>query len=217
MPDSAVITAQRECHGGRMTADRGIRHGRGLPAFVLLFALVLSGAGGADVAAGASSAGGDWWRGASGSATPPAHDVGEAPGYPWQWPTPGPRTVIAPFRAPVHDYGPGHRGMDIVAQAGAEVRAPAAGVVAFRGVVADRPLLTIDHGDGYVSTLEPVESGLSPGDAVSAGAGVGIVAAGGHTSQGALHVGVRVDKRYVNPRGLFGLMPRAVLLPCCAG
>jgi len=141
----------------------------------------------------------------------------EAPGYPWRWPVAGPRTVIAPFRAPVHDYGPGHRGMDVTAAPGAEVLSPAAGVVAFRGTVADRELITIDHGDGYISTLEPVSSDLAAGDAVLAGDVVGALVSGGHAAPGTLHVGVRIDKRYVNPRGLFGLPPRAVLLPCCEG
>ncbi|GAA2851763.1 hypothetical protein MIAR_10850 [Microbacterium arabinogalactanolyticum] len=139
----------------------------------------------------------------------------EAPGYPWRWPVAGSRTVIEPFRAPAHDYGPGHRGMDVTAAPGADVLSPAAGVVAFRGTVADRPLITIDHGDGYISTLEPVSSDLAAGDAVLAGDVVGVLVSGGHAAPGTLHVGVRIDKRYVNPRGLFGLPPRAVLLPCC--
>ena len=141
----------------------------------------------------------------------------EAPGYPWRWPVADPRTVVEPFRAPAHDYGPGHRGMDVMAAPGAEVLAPAGGVVAFRGTVADRPLITIDHGDGYISTLEPVSSDLAVGDAVLAGDVVGILGSGGHATPRTLHVGVRIDKRYVNPRGLFGLPPRAVLLPCCEG
>lgn len=139
-----------------------------------------------------------------------------APGFPWAWPVTGPRAVVEPFRAPAHDYGPGHRGMDIAAQPDAVVRSPAAGVIAFRGMVVDRPLITIDHGAGYVTTLEPVTSTLAPGDAVAAGESVGAVALGGHSPRGALHVGVRIDGRYVNPHGLFGAVPRAILLPCCA-
>ncbi|MFD5225349.1 murein hydrolase activator EnvC family protein [Microbacterium sp. NPDC058342] len=141
--------------------------------------------------------------------------AGEAPvDSPWRWPADGPREVLVPFRAPAHEYGPGHRGMDVDAGSGVPVLAPAAGIVAFRGVVVDRPLITIDHGGGYVTTLEPVASELTPGDAVAAGERVGIVASGGH-AMGSLHVGVRIDGRYVNPLGLFGLVPRAVLLPCC--
>lgn len=139
----------------------------------------------------------------------------DTPGYPWTWPAPGSRTVVDPFRAPAHAYGPGHRGMDVAASVGREVRAPADGVVAFRGVVVDRPLLTIDHGGGHVTTLEPVASDLTPGDRVDAGQIVGTVATGGHTVRGALHLGVRIDGDYVNPRPLFGAVPRAVLLPCC--
>ncbi|MFC7790443.1 murein hydrolase activator EnvC family protein [Microbacterium sp. MAHUQ-60] len=140
---------------------------------------------------------------------------GVAPGYPWRWPVDGRHVIIVPFRAPAHDYGPGHRGMDAAAEPGADVHAPAGGVIAFRGTVVDRPLITIDHGGGYVTTLEPVASDLSPGDAVTAGALVGVVAGGGHAPIGTLHVGVRVDDVYVNPRGLFGRPPRAILLPCC--
>lgn len=142
----------------------------------------------------------------------PAGDPGSLPDGDWQWPVEGVRTVIAPFRAPAHDYGPGHRGMDVAA-AGA-VRAPASGAVAFRGVVADRPLLTIDHGRGLVTTLEPVQSELSAGTSVRRGDVLATVSSGGHTPAGALHIGVRWNGDYINPMLLFGGVPRAVLLPC---
>jgi len=138
------------------------------------------------------------------------------PDPPWVWPVDGGRTVITPFRAPAHDYGPGHRGIDVSAAVDGVVRAPAAGVVAFRGVVVDRPLVTIDHGGGIVTTLEPVTSTLAPGTAVTAGEEVGFVARGGHTPLGQLHLGVRYDDVYINPMLMFGDVPRAILLPCCA-
>ncbi len=134
----------------------------------------------------------------------------------WSWPTAGKREVVEPFRAPAHDYGPGHRGIDIGAGQGAPITAPADGVVAFRGVVVDRPLLTIDHGDGHVSTFEPLASDLAPGAVVRAGDEIGTVAVGGHAPAGTLHVGVRLNDVYINPMLLFGGVPRAVLLPCCA-
>ncbi|QMU98084.1 M23 family metallopeptidase [Microbacterium esteraromaticum] len=143
--------------------------------------------------------------------------VAEADRGAWVWPVAGNRTVVEPFRAPAHDYAPGHRGMDVAAPAGIEVTAPAGGVVAFRGTVVDRPLITIDHGDGYVSTWEPVTSSLAPGDTVAAGATIGAVASGGHATRGTLHVGVRRDGVYIDPLPLFGDVPRAVLLPCCSG
>ncbi|MDR6865999.1 murein DD-endopeptidase MepM/ murein hydrolase activator NlpD [Microbacterium resistens] len=130
----------------------------------------------------------------------------------WAWPFAGARRIVAPYRAPAHAYGPGHRGMDIAGSG--EVRSPADGVVAFRGVVVDRPLITIDHGGGLVTTYEALESTLTPGTAVRRGEGVGIVGTGGHAPPGTLHVGVRRDGAYVDPLPLFGKAPRAILLPC---
>jgi len=134
----------------------------------------------------------------------------------WRWPVDGVRHVSAPFRAPAHRYGAGHRGLDLSASIGAEVRSPADGVVAFVGTVVDRQLLTIAHDDGYVSTLEPVVSTLAPGAVVHEGDVVGRTDVGGHTAAGDVHLGVRLDGDYINPLLLLGEVPRAVLLPCCA-
>lgn len=133
----------------------------------------------------------------------------------WRWPVDGAREVVEPFLAPAHEYGAGHRGMDVLAPIGSVVHAPADGFVAFRGVVVDRPLLTIDHGDGVVSTFEPMDSELTAGAAVRAGDPIGTVATGGHAPAGTLHVGVRLNGVYINPMLMFGDVPRAVLLPCC--
>lgn len=133
----------------------------------------------------------------------------------WTWPVAGPRVVVAPFRAPEQKWSAGHRGVDIAVSVRSDVRAPATGTVAFRGVVVDRPLLTIAHEGGLVTTLEPVASDFAPGDAVMAGDVVGRLASGGHTVNGTLHVGVRWHGDYINPMMLFGGVPRAVLLPCC--
>lgn len=130
----------------------------------------------------------------------------------WTWPV-APVQVIRPFVAPAHAYGAGHRGVDLAATG--PVRSPADGVVAFVGTVVDRGVLTIDHGDGLVSTLEPVETRLRPGDAVDRGEEVGTVSTGGHSPPGAVHFGVRLHGEYVNPLLLLGGVPRAVLLPCC--
>jgi len=134
----------------------------------------------------------------------------------WQWPLAGDRVVVESFRAPAHEYGPGHRGIDLGTAAGAPVVSPAVGTVAFRGTVADRPLLTIDHGGGLVTTFEPLRSTLDPGDVVAAAQEIGVVDLGGHAPPGALHLGVRLDGEYINPMLLFDDVPRAILLPCCA-
>lgn len=138
-----------------------------------------------------------------------------SPGAPaWQWPV-DPHTIVEPYRAPAHRYGPGHRGIDLAAPVGADITAPADGVVAFSGSVAGRPIVTIDHGDGLVTTLEPVAAAVPLGAVVRAGDSVGSASKGGHARVGTVHFGVREHGEYINPLVLFGDIPRAVLLPCC--
>lgn len=132
----------------------------------------------------------------------------------WVWPAAAFRLSRA-YIAPPHEYGPGHRGIDLAPIGSTAVRAPADGVVAFAGSVAGRGVLTIDHGAGLVTTLEPVETTLVPGEAVRRGEEVAALAAGGHAAPGDLHFGVRLDGTYINPMLLLGGVPRAVLLPCC--
>ena len=152
---------------------------------------------------------------AHGQGASAAADVAATDRTLWSWPLDATPEVVAPFRAPAHAFGAGHRGVDIAAQPGQRVRAPASGVVAFRGTVVDRPLLTVDHGDGHVSTYEPVSSTLNAGDRVAVGDALGEVAAGGHSASGTMHLGVRLDGMYIDPMLLFGSAERAILLPCC--
>jgi murein DD-endopeptidase MepM/ murein hydrolase activator NlpD len=130
----------------------------------------------------------------------------------WVWPV-SPVQVVEPFEAPPHEYGPGHRGIDLAAEG--MLRAPADGTVAFSGAVAGRGVLTIEHAGGLVTTFEPVSTELAAGTAVSRGEVVAEVATGGHAAEGAVHFGVRLDGEYINPMLLLGGVPRAVLLPCC--
>ncbi|WP_445443854.1 murein hydrolase activator EnvC family protein [Clavibacter sp. km1a] len=125
-----------------------------------------------------------------------------------------PHTVMRPFEAPTTAYGPGHRGIDIAAEPGAEVRAPADGTVSFAGVVVDRPVVSIRHADGLVSSVEPVVPAVSAGDAVVAGQLIGTVAAEPrHEPDGGLHLGARLHGEYVDPALLLAALRHAVLLP----
>lgn len=151
--------------------------------------------------------------------TPPAADEPDPPAShsvrpQWSWPVSGFR-LERPFEAPAHRYGAGHRGIDLRSDPSTAVRAPAAGTIAFAGTVAGRGIVTIDHGDGLVTTLEPVTPAVAAGTVVERGHEVGALALGGHSAPGALHFGVRLDGEYVNPMVLLGSVPRAVLLPCC--
>jgi murein DD-endopeptidase MepM/ murein hydrolase activator NlpD len=132
----------------------------------------------------------------------------------WIWPASSFR-LARPYIAPAHAYGPGHRGVDIRLLGEPDLRAPADGFVAFSGAVAGRGILTIDHGDGLVTTLEPVDSELVPGTPLTRGQPVATLSFGGHSPAGELHFGVRLHGEYINPMLLLGDVPRAVLLPCC--
>ncbi len=122
---------------------------------------------------------------------------------------PGPsfRSPAEPFRAlrlfdrPETPWGPGHRGIDLEVEVGQEVLAPGDGMVTFAGAVVDRGVVSIGHGGGWVSSLEPVSATVSAGDQVEGGAPIGVVTdEPGHCfPDPCLHWGVRWGGDYVNP------------------
>jgi murein DD-endopeptidase MepM/ murein hydrolase activator NlpD len=134
-------------------------------------------------------------------------------GSSWQWPVDPPRSVVRPYVAPATPYSVGHRGVDLGALPGGVVYAPADGVVHFSGFVVDRPVLSIRHPGGLISSYEPVESSLSAGTPVQRGQPVGTVLAGHCGPVGCVHLGVRLDGEYVSPLLYLGEVPRSVLLP----
>lgn len=130
----------------------------------------------------------------------------------WAWPVGPPFGVVRPFIAPETPYSSGHRGIDIDARAGDEVRAPAAGVVHFAGWVVDRPVVSIRHANGLISSFEPVASTLTAGTPLARGEAIGTLEAG-HCALACLHFGVRRHGEYVSPLLFLGGIPRSVLLP----
>lgn len=135
-----------------------------------------------------------------------------APSTLWSWPVPAPHPIARPFIAPETPYSAGHRGLDIRADAGVEVRAPAAGVVHFAGFVVDRPVISIRHAGGVLSSFEPVEPLVATGDRVERGEVIGILLPG-HCAAPCLHLGARIDGGYVNPLLFLGGLEHAVLYP----
>ena len=117
----------------------------------------------------------------------------------WTWPVSGP--VVRAFDPPGSPYGSGHRGIDIAAPAGTDVRAPAAGVVSFAGSVGGRLFVTIDHGGGLLSTCSFLSGILvRRGDVVVQGQRIALSGSGhaGDTSPD-VHLGVRLAGQYVDP------------------
>lgn len=131
----------------------------------------------------------------------------------WTWPVTVP-IISRAYLAPAQRWSAGHRGIDLVSEVGTPVLAPDHGVVHFAGTVVDRPVLSIRHSGGLLSSLEPVSTALAAGDPVRRGETVGAVAEpGGHCGQGCLHLGARLDGEYVSPSMLLGGVPPSVLLP----
>ena len=98
----------------------------------------------------------------------------------WSWPVDGP--VLRGFLAEGDPYQGGqHRGVDIGALSGADVHAPARGVVAFAGSLPHAGLgVTIRTEDGYSITLIHLGSvGVRVGTALEEGEGVGTIGPSG--------------------------------------
>ncbi|WP_431935106.1 murein hydrolase activator EnvC family protein [Micromonospora sp. RP3T] len=154
----------------------------------------------------------------AGASSPAGRPVSAAPGTGpaarFRWPLPGPPRVARRFDPPPRPWLPGHRGVDLVATPGAEVRAAGSGTVLFAGAVAGRPVLTVGHADGLRTTYEPVRSRLAAGTRVDAGTPVGELLAGhpGCAAAACLHWGLRHGDDYLDPLALLGL-GRVRLLP----
>ena len=134
----------------------------------------------------------------------------------WSWPLRPAPLVIRGFALGPTPWSPGHRGVDLAARPGDQVLAPANGVISYTGVLAGRPVLSLDHGGGLVSSVEPVSSQLARGTEVRQGQPIGVLEAGpGHCSpETCLHWGVRRAGQYINPLSLLpGPRGPVVLLP----
>ncbi|WP_411375991.1 M23 family metallopeptidase [Arthrobacter sp. MPF02] len=148
----------------------------------------------------ASTAGGD----PAAQAAPPS----------WRWPVAPRPPVLRAFDPPPKPWLSGHRGVDLgTASDGAHVTSPAAGTVSFLGVVVDRPVITIDHGNGLRSSFEPVRSTLAAGSMVTEGQVIGTTLAGHCGTPSCVHWGVRRGEEYVNPLQFVMDLRPSVLLP----
>lgn len=146
----------------------------------------------------------------AGGGTPPSAASSAASSAVWSWPV-SPHDVVRAFDPPETDYGAGHRGIDVAAPAGSAVASPGDGVVRFAGPVGGRPVVSIDHGGGLVSSFEPVDSSVVAGARVERGQRIGVLLTG-HAGGSRLHLGVRLHGAYVDPLPMLGVQ-RPVLLP----
>lgn len=113
---------------------------------------------------------------------------------------------VAGFAPPPERWLAGHRGVDLAALPGEEVRSAGAGTVSFVGMLAGRGVVTVVHG-GLRTTYEPVDAIVVTGESVRRGQVIGRLAAGGHCSLRCLHWGLRRGDEYLDPMLLLEMRP----------
>lgn len=137
-----------------------------------------------------------------------------APAEPeWQAPLRGPVAVVRPFQAPADRYAAGHRGADLAAGPGQEVRAAGAGRVSFAGPVAGRGVVVVTHPGGLRTSYEPVQASVRAGERVAGGARLGTLGQSAHCREDCLHWGLRRGTDYLDPMTLLTGPRRVRLLP----
>jgi murein DD-endopeptidase MepM/ murein hydrolase activator NlpD len=132
----------------------------------------------------------------------------------WVPPLGGDLSVSRPFDPPPDPFAAGHRGVDLGGTPWSPVFAAGDGVVVFAGMVAGRPVVSIDHAEGIRTTYEPVDPSVAAGQRVPRGSPIGTLAAGhpGCPREACLHWGLRRGETYLDPMLLLR-PPRVRLLP----
>ena len=131
----------------------------------------------------------------------------------WRWPVAGSHRVVHPYQPPVHDWLPGHRGVDLGVGSSRVVYAVGVGRVSFVGQIAQRSVIVIAHAGNLRTTYEPVTATVRLGQRVAAGQRIGMLQRNGsHCRPSCLHLGLKRGTTYLNPLLLFA-PTRARLLP----
>jgi len=141
-----------------------------------------------------------------------AHAAGD-----WAWPLQPTPSVARPFDPPSEVWSAGHRGVDLVGRPGQPVLAPAAGRVAYAGVLAGRGVLVLEV-DGLRVTFEPVDPSVRVDQRVGVGQVIGHLGLDqSHCLPAAcLHWGVKTgEDAYADPLAFVGAAD-IVLLPYLA-
>lgn len=129
------------------------------------------------------------------------------------WPLRPRPAVTRAFDAPVQDWHPGHRGVDLAGAAGQPVYAAGAATVVFAGLLAGRPVVSLAHPGGLRTSYEPVRAAVRAGQSVAAGTVIGTLMAGhpGCRAAACLHWGAMwgpaSGAHYVDPLGLLRSTP----------
>ncbi len=109
--------------------------------------------------------------------------------------------VVNPYLAPMTEYGQGHRGIDLPTLIGDQVLSPARGQISFVGKVGYRNLISIQFGNSFTASIEPVCSDLVEGMRINLGDQIGLVCEPDleyiwHCPETCLHFGTRSEAGY---------------------
>lgn len=130
----------------------------------------------------------------------------------WQMPVKAPVALVTSYLAPATPYAAGHRGIDLLVKSKEVVLAPSDGRVGFVGQVAKKPVVSIEHPGGFVSSFEPVCSTLLAGQKVHRGQALGFACGSIHYKSHCapklcLHYSIRSAGLYLSPLGVAGALP----------
>lgn len=119
------------------------------------------------------------------------------------------------FRRPLTTWSAGHRGVDLLAEEGTTLLAPADGIVSFAGVVAGKDVVSVRHGT-IISSFEPATTDLQVGASVRRGEDFAVVGGGSdHCGNRCVHWGLRrggddyLDPNTYTARTIIALKPTA--------
>lgn len=140
--------------------------------------------------------------------TPSAHAAPEGSSD-FGWPLSPTPAVVRRFEPSEKRWLAGHRGVDLAAPSGSTVLAAGSGVINFAGTVAGKPVVSVRHPDGLLTTYEPVTATVSEGAAVTRGSPIGVLEAGHEGCRSpCLHWGARrgagTSAQYLDPLALLG-------------
>lgn len=149
-----------------------------------------------------------------GAARGAAAAVTEQPDPVGVWPLEPEPPVALGFDPPEHDWGSGHRGVDLRGTAAQVVVSALPGTVTFAGVIGGKRVVVVDHGSTR-TTYEPVAPLVDVGQVVEAGDPLGwLMVPFSHCYPAAcLHWGWRRGEDYLDPLALVGADGQVRLLP----
>ena len=113
--------------------------------------------------------------------------------------------MLRGFAPPPQPWLSGHRGVDLAATPGAEVRAAGPGIIGYAGPLAQRGVVTVLHPNGLRTTYLPVQPSVRRGQTVGGGEVIGVVQdVRGHCPAVCLHWGLLREHLYLDPLLLLG-------------